>query len=59
VAELSFCGITASHQMLLAPNTCTLTVDAARACSTLAKAQPNKIAARRQKDRIFVEYMMM
>jgi hypothetical protein len=60
VAPLSFEGRTASHQMLLAPNTETLTVDdVARACSTLATAHPKKSATKTQSERILVVYMMM
>jgi hypothetical protein len=58
VAELSFCGFTASHQMLLAPNTWTPTVVAA-ARSSLATAQPRKIAARMKKAKTLVVYMVV
>jgi hypothetical protein len=50
VCPLSFLGCTASHQMLLDPNTCKLTVEA-ETCSTPARAHPNNIATKSKNDK--------
>jgi len=55
VAELSFCGVTASHHTLLAPNTCSCTVEVASACET---AHPRKITARTQNETIVDEFII-
>jgi len=48
VCPLSFLGCTASHQMLLDPNTCKLTVEA---CSAFTRAHPNNIATKSKNDK--------